>query len=46
MKTKKVNDGYFKNKIFCFRQSVIPFYMVGKRIRVYMVLDFWFRLLT
>jgi len=35
MKTKKVNDGYFKNKIFCFRQSVIPFYMVGKRIRVY-----------
>lgn len=40
MKTKKVNDGYFKNKIFCFRQSVIPFYMVGKRIRVYMVLDF------
>lgn len=35
MKSKKTNDSYFKSKIFWFRNSTIPPYMVGKKVRVY-----------
>lgn len=39
MKLKNLNEDSNKTKILWFRNSIIPPFMVGRRVRVIMVLD-------